>query len=381
MNAVGVSSSVSPFPDAAEAQEKMDPTIASAVEKEKAGAAKTAKLVEPKSFSEKSFSQYIIDLCAAGRHRAAENYYLKNVRQLLDSKINGKEKLNHLIYLPRIIQSGGGTKHGYQKLRIKAAGVERAIKGLALPKGGAFIELGCGAHDPLALPTYFYLNGFEPCYGIDLLPPRTEYYSALSMYDICVNVRAFPRFYARPGVEPKDVLPRLKPFHLTRFEQGSLAGGFGAASDKIKFLQEDICQADIKKESCSLIVSFAVLEHVTDISRVAQTLYDLLLPGGVVYHFVDLADHRSYRGDGAFGPLSFLADEVAPPNMNRLRAPQITEAHVAAGFEILRDSRESVEMPDEILKNLQPRFREFSPEDVSVIKQSLILRKPGIPRA
>ncbi|HMN70393.1 MAG TPA: methyltransferase domain-containing protein [Rhodoblastus sp.] len=294
--------------------------------------------------------------------------------------MNGKEKLNHLIYLPRIIQGGGGTKHGYQKLRIKAAGVERAIKGLALPKGGAFIELGCGAHDPLALPTYFYLNGFEPCYGIDLLPPRTEYYSAMSMYDICLNVRTFPRSYCRPGVEPKDILARLKDFHLTKFEQGNLAAGFGAAKDKVKFLQEDICEADIKRESCSLIVSFAVLEHVTDITRVAQTLYDLLLPGGVVYHFVDLADHRSYRGDGAFGPLSFLADEVAPPNMNRLRAPQITEAHVAAGFEVLRDSRETAEMPDEILKNLQPRFKAFSLEDVSVIKQSLILRKPGTAR-
>lgn len=340
-----------------------------------------AKLVEPASFSEKAFSQHIINLCAAGRHRAAETYYLKALRGLLDSNINGKEKLNHLIYLPRIIQSGGGTKHGYQKLRTKATGVERALRNVTLPKGGAFIELGCGAHDPLALSTYFYLNGFEPAYGIDLLPPRNEYYSALSMFDICQNIKSVPKSYCRPGVDPKDVLARLRDFRPASFEQGKFVGGFGLARDRVKFLQEDICEADIARGSCSLIVSFAVLEHVTDIARVAQTLYDLLLPGGIAYHFVDLADHRSYRGDGKIGPLDFLAEEEAPPNMNRLRAPQITQAHVDAGFEIVKDDRGRAEMPDWVRENLQPQFKVFSLEDASTIKQSLIARKPGTPRS
>lgn len=331
----------------------------------------------PARFTEKGFTAYIAQLCAAGKHEAAAKYFLQHAHELLESNLNPKEKLNHFLFLPRLIQAGSGTKHGYQKLLRKAQGVENFLTGLELPPGGAFVELGCGAHDPLALSTYYFLNGFEPCYGVDLLEPRNELYSALSMYDILSNVRSFPRRYCRTGTEPQDLSARLQELNIAAFERGEFTAGFGKSQDKIAFLSKDIVEAGIAEGSVSLLVSFAVLEHVSDIQGVCQSLYSLLKPGGVVFHFVDLADHRAYRGDPNFGPLSFLTEPDAPKNMNRLRAPEITEAHRKAGFEILKDSRGTVEMPKHIQDKLIPRFRNMDPDDLRAIKQQLLVRKPA----
>jgi hypothetical protein len=133
----------------------------------------------------------------------------------------------------------------------------------------------------------------------------------------------------------------------------------------------------IPPNSISLLASFAVFEHVDDIDSVSRHIHGLLKPGGVAYHFIDLADHRSYRGDGVYGPLSFLTEEEAPANMNRLRAPQITEAQVGAGFEILRDARISAPVPAGFEDQLVSRFRAMPLGDVTVVKQHLLVRKPG----
>jgi SAM-dependent methyltransferase len=331
----------------------------------------------PARFTEKGFTAYIAQLCAAGKHEAAAKYFLQHAHELLESNLNPKEKLNHFLFLPRLIQAGSGTKHGYQKLLRKAQGVENFLTGLELPPGGAFVELGCGAHDPLALSTYYFLNGFEPCYGVDLLEPRNELYSALSMYDILSNVRSFPRRYCRTGTDPHELLGRLQELNLAAFERGKFDEGFGKARDKVVFKPVDVVKAGIGKGSVSLLVSFAVLEHVSDIKGVCESLFDLLKPGGVAFHFVDLADHRAYRGDPNFGPLSFLIEPDAPKNMNRLRAPEITEMHQRTGFEILKDVRGMVDMPKEIEAKLLPRFRSMALDDVRAIKQQLLVRRPA----
>lgn len=337
----------------------------------------TEKLPKPPTrFAEAEIVNYISRLCANGRQEVAAKYFIDNAQQILGSKLNMKEKLNHLMYLPRLIQGAAGTKYGYQKLLKKAAGIEATLKGIDVPPGGAFIDLGCGAHDPLALATYYYLNGFAPCFGIDLLAPRNEKYSALSMYDIIANARSFPNRYCRAGTEPAQIQRRLSGFALGMFERGNFYGGFGKLRDEIRFEAKDIVESSAEPGSASLIASYAVLEHVSDIQGVCAHLFRLLKPGGIVFHFVDLADHRSYRGDKKFGPLSFLCEEEAPPNMNRLRAPEIVAAHQAAGFEIIKDKRGTIGMPDDVRKNLTARFRNMSVEDLSAIKLQILARRP-----
>lgn len=332
--------------------------------------------LQTRRFSEKGLQEAILELVARKQTDRATKLLIDSLPAMYESNVNSKEKLNNLLFLARAIQHGGGSKHGAVKLRAKVKSLAGFVKDLPLPEGG-FVELGCGAHDPLSLSFYFYLNGLTPACGVDLLPPRTDYFSAVSMYEILANMKMFPGRYTWPGHKPHEILTALRDIDVAAFERGDFWGGVEAMDGKVRLISEDVLECDLLPGSIALFTSFAVLEHVTDIDAIFRRSYELMAPGGVAYHFNDLADHRSYRGDDKFGPLSFLTEEVAPPNMNRLRAPQITEAALAAGFELITDQRISADLPAALKARLVSPFAAMADEDVAVIKQHLVLRKPS----
>ena len=329
---------------------------------------------EPRSFTERGFAEYIIKLCKNGKYEAGGRYYLSHINELLASGVNPKEKINHLIYLSRLIQSGSGMKHGYQKLLRKERGLRQNLEGYDSPPGG-FVEFGCGAHDPIALSVLYYLNGWKPCHAIDLLKPRNEIYSALSMYDIISNIRCFPQRYCFDGTNVTDLVDKISHFDLAAFEAGDFFGGFERIQSDINYEPIDILESSIKENSISRVASFAVLEHVDDIDSICEKLHQVVRPGGIVSHFVDLVDHRVYRRDPQFNSFTFLTEEDAPKGMNRLRASEISESHERHGFEILRDKRQSQIIPEETKQQLLPRYHRMRLEDVSVIKQHLVVRR------
>lgn len=309
---------------------------------------------------------------------AATQYLADNLETIGNWRIQPKEKVALVAYLGRLIQAGGGLKYGYQKVVAnKARALSNVLNKFDVPNEGAFVEFGCGAHDPLVLPTYMYLNGFGPSYGIDLRDPEDSYRTAISMYDMLVNAKMFPGRYCFGERRPKDVLERLQHFDVRAFENGDFAAGTAAIAGKVEFHARDIAESTIPNGSVRLLASFAVLEHVSDIPGVLSKIYDMLMPGALLYHFVDMADHRSYRADGKFHALHFLTDEDCPPNLNRIRAFEVTDAHVKAGFEVLADDRHSIDLPQSFLDKLLPRYAAMPVEDVAVIKQYLVLRKPG----
>ena len=331
---------------------------------------------KPPNFRTPESIDYFLYLIKSDKAKRAGEYLVEMFEDILASNIHIQEKINHLIFLPRLLQRGGATKHGARKLLRKAGMVERNIKGIELPAGGAFVDFGCGAHDPVALATYYYANGFKKAYAIDLLPPRNELYSALAMYDILASIRLFPERYCRPGVTVKQLLKRLSVFNITAFEDGNFSLGMESAAGKVCYEPVDILELSIEPESVSVLFSSAVLEHVSDIDGVCKKIYDGLMPGGVAFHFIDMADHRSYRRGSECGPLSFLTEEIAPKNMNRLRKSEQLAAQHRAGFEIIKLSSVNAELTDDIRSKLVERFRGLDDDDVSTIKMSLTVRKP-----
>jgi hypothetical protein len=119
-----------------------------------------------------------------------------------------------------------------------------------------------------------------------------------------------------------------------------------------------------------------VLEHVDDLPRVCRNLYDSLMPGGLAYHMIDLSDHRAYRGDGQYHPLSFLTEEDAPSNINRIRAHEHIKTQIETGFELLRQARTNVDVPEEIRSRLLPRFAAMDEREMSATRLYVLLRKP-----
>jgi len=336
-----------------------------------------ARAVAPdaRSYAEKDLQKVILDLVAGKQTDRATKALIDALPGIQQSNLNIKEKLNNILFLARAIQQGGGAKYGHVKLAGKIRTLTGSIGKVTLPEGG-FLELGCGAHDPLGLAIFFYLNGLTPCYGIDLLPPRTPHYSALSMYEILAHVKMFPGRYTWGGKRPIDIINGLRTINAAAFESGDFAAGLESLSGQVDLLNEDLLDCPIVPGSIALLTSFAVLEHVNDIDAIMRRCYELVAPGGIAYHFVDLADHRSYRGDGVFGPLSFLTEDKAPANMNRLRAPQVTAAATAAGFQIVKDQRAGVDLTPDLQARLVAPFATMAPADVAVIKQHLVLRKP-----
>lgn len=343
----------------------------------RARAAQPAKQQDPSAapYSEKGLQNVILDLVAKKNTDRATKALIDALPAIFQSNVNSKEKLNNLLFLARAIQHGGGSKHGHVKLRNKLKTLINCVGKEPVPAGG-FLELGCGAHDPLAMAMFFYLNGLTPAYGVDLLPPRTPYFSALSMFEILAHVKMFPGRYVWGGKRPIDVINQLRTIDIAAFERGDFNAGVESVEGKVNLLAEDLLTSSIEAGSIALLTSFAVFEHVTEVDAIFRRCFELMVPGGIAYHFIDLADHRSYRGDGQFGPLSFLTEERAPANMNRHRAPQFAAAAQAAGFEVIKDQRSSGDLTAALQGQLVAPFDTMVPADVAVIKQHLLLRKP-----
>jgi hypothetical protein len=332
---------------------------------------------KPKLFSEAAYFTHLKALVDEGAYEEATRYFMESLADLAGSKTNAKEKFNHVLYGARLVQGGGGTKHGYQKLLRKYRSLVSNLGEFWPDARGGFVELGCGAHDPLGLASCMFLNGFEPACGIDLLPPHNPCYSALSMFDTLSNIRSFPRRYCHASTNVGDLVKRLALFDLAAFERGEFGAGFHKIPSRVRFEASDIIDSPVAAGSVSLLTSFAVLEHVTDIDAICRHLFRIMRPEGVIYHFVDLADHRSYRDAARYSPFTFLTEEECPASLNRLRAPQITAAHAAAGFEVLKDLRQAQPLPPADRERLLPQYRAMRIDDVAVVKQHLVLRKPG----
>ena len=266
------------------------------------------------------------------------------------------------------------TRHGYEELSRKTRVLKRNVDSHGLPAGG-FVELRCGGHNPVALAALHYLNGFSPCHAIDSGRPTNETLSALLMYEILANILCFPDRYCLGDTKVADLLDRMRTLDLQAFEAGDFSGGLKGVADHICYEPVDIRHSKIEDDSISRLVSFAVLDDVDDLDSMCEKIHRILRTGGICFHFIDFTDHRIYRGDGKLDALTYLTKKDVPKGVNRLLAHEIVEAHERHGFEILTDRRRSVVMSEEARKRLLPRFQRMREEDVSVVRQHLVVRR------
>lgn len=327
--------------------------------------------------TEAGFRADLDALLASGKNEPALTHLITELPRLLGTnKINRKEKLKHLTFAGRMLQGAGLGKYGPQKLERKATNLARVVKRHGLRSRRTFVDLGCGAHEPLGLATYFYVNGFEKAFGSDFMPVSDSAYAALSMADILTDMYIFPETYMMDGTDLDSYLARIKNFDLGALKRGDLDAGLARVAQNVEFKCCDIVEAGIEPGSVSFLISYAVFEHVMDIPGVTKHIYDLMEPGGLGFHYIDLADHRAYRHDGDYNEFSFLTEEDCAPNLNRLRASEQVAAFTAAGFEILENKPKQKTIPEETHKRYLPRFAAMSDVDQSAHAMRLVIRKP-----
>ncbi|QLC22989.1 methyltransferase domain-containing protein [Parasphingopyxis sp. CP4] len=331
-----------------------------------------------RGFSESRFVAGFSDLIADGEPEKALDYFIGELDLLKASKLNRKEKLNHLVYMSKIIQSNGNAKHGWQKLQRKSRQARRVMALTDVPRDKTFLDFGCGAHDPVSLSTFFYLNGFPRSVACDMRPMRNPTYSAISLYETLAEFNLHPEQFMLDDVEESDFKQRLSHFDTNKLAQGEIDTVLGGLSGSIDHRIDNLLNLDVDDDELGFVVSFAVLEHVDEIQPIMDWLYRKTAPGGAHFHFIDIADHRSYQPGGGFNAWSFLTEEDAPEGMNRLRKGEHLEAITGAGFEILQERSVEGEVPPETAEALLPRWKDMSKSDIDTIKLTVMFRKPAL---
>lgn len=118
---------------------------------------------------------------------------------------------------------------------------------------------------------------------------------------------------------------------LSALLQRSDGGGYKAAG--LTVLSEQPCEAIELAEPVEFITLTSVLEHVTKPDEVVASFGRLLQPGGVMWHSIDLRDHRDFSR-----PFDFLYKKHQPYELrteNRLRSSDWFTLLSKYGFETL----------------------------------------------
>ncbi|MGP1281737.1 MAG: methyltransferase domain-containing protein [Parasphingopyxis sp.] len=327
-------------------------------------------------FDEEQFLSDFDSLLGAERHDEAIDLLIRQLPKMANSRLNRMEKLNHLLFGGRRLQHAGIGKHGWEKLLRKAHTANRAFADRNIARNSTFLDLGCGPHDPVALSAYYYLNGFRRTLACDLQPPRNALFSAYSMYDIVVHMRAFPEKIRMSGTDERLFRERLDDFEIERFAKGDWSGAMAQLSGKIEHYPKNVLELPVDDGELGFAVSFAVLEHVDDADAIMKWLYRKATPGGIQFHFIDMADHRSYDADSDADAWTFLTEEEAPPSMNRLRKSEHLAAIEKAGFRIVSMNETKAEMPRKTAARLIEPWKSMSDEDLLTTKLTVVIQKP-----
>lgn len=304
---------------------------------------------------------------------------IASLPELAAGRFNPQEVLSQLLFVPRMAQNAGHTKYGFRKALRKSKSIAWKVRrhgGLASKQ--TFVEFGAGAHDPLAVSAVYYLNGFQRACGNDMQELRSEQFTAMSMYDLLANVALLPDEFALPGfkTDPDDISRRTRNFDAQALLDGRLDDGVQLNDGSIDHLVGDIVDMPLSDGEVSLLASFAVFEHVDDMAGVLSFLYDRTADDGIGFHYIDLADHRSYgKGRLEFNKYSMLTEDDSPGNVNRLRKSEHIDAFSAAGFEILEVTSRNEALPEAVASNLHPRFAAMSEDDQTAYTVTIITRK------
>jgi SAM-dependent methyltransferase len=305
----------------------------------------------------------------------ALDHVVDEMPSMARSNLHRKEKLNHMLFSNRRLQHAGIAKHGWEKLLRKAGTANRAFSEAQIDKNSTFLDLGCGTHDPVALSAYYYLNGFNRTIACDLQEPRTPVYSAFSMYDIIAHMNLFPKDFCLEGTHSLSFEGRLDELQAKAFADGQWDQALAALDGKIEHKAMNVLDLPVADNELGFAVSFAVLEHVEDINAVMEWLYRKSKPGAVQFHFIDLADHRSYTPGSGADAWTFLTEKTAPQGMNRLRKSEHIAAIEKAGFQILSANDSQEELPTETSAKLIKPWKSMSEDDLETTKLTVVIQK------
>lgn len=254
-------------------------------------------------------------------------------------------------------------------------------------------ELGPG--DSLGLGLAALLSGVDCYYGLDIVAHTDREANKLVLSEL---VRMFQSRAPRPtrGWPDFDHLLDERQFPSRILSEPRLAQSLNAA--RISRIGEALNAPDglsdeltlsyrvpwddaavIARESVDLVISHAVLEHVADVRKTYQALYQWLKPGAFMSHQIDFRSHNltpEWNGYRAISePIWRVMLGKRPYLINRVPCSGHIAAMTDCGFEIVCALRHT--RTDGISRSqLSSKWRDMSEDDLICDELFVQARKP-----
>ena len=266
-------------------------------------------------------------------------------------------------------------RYGPDRIHQVAHLVHERLSSVRSIVGARYADVGAGCHHPLGTCTALYLNGLSFAVALDAAP-TDERRAAEALYDLLVDCLVDPDRWHWSELARERFLLNIRRFDLKALRSGDLAGGI--AGVPIRHAVCDLADPPLHEGSLDLMSSQAVLEHFLDHERVLARLHDLLAPGGVGVHHIDLTDHRRYEEPDRYHPFSFLAeaDDWSDGLCNRLRASEFLAAIEAAGFETRLLAKTRLPLPEGFRARIAGRFRAMPLEELETTNLDCLTIRP-----
>jgi SAM-dependent methyltransferase len=239
--------------------------------------------------------------------------------------------------------------------------------------GAAYLELGSGSVNPLALGLVFVAAGASSFTGVDLEQIQDEPRAA----------RAMARLIDAMLADPTEILLDLPitrdgiVAHLHDVDAAALRGGdLGGRGPRLGLVKGSAHTLPSETSSINVVISNSFLEHVEDIDAVFGEIARVTRVGGFSVHQIDGIDHLSYEG-GESGPHDFLRE---PPGgmvhgSNRIRVlefPAIFERH---GFEVQQVLSRQIEIADDEVAAFSEPWRSMPREVLETVQATIVARR------
>ena len=212
------------------------------------------------------------------------------------------------------------------------------------------------------------------------LGPGNSYYNAyrflLQGAHKVVLIDKYPRYYntKRQRVFYAHEINHIKEKYGA--ESLKVIGIESVRSSAIQMYAGDIIKMEIPEE-VDFVYSHHVLEHVKDVPGTLTALFELMKPGALAYHVIDLRDHFNFNSPFLFYKYSThtwenILTKEGKSFTNRLRVDELLHAFEQAGYEImnLETMRFELDVP-----RMADIFTDKDEEILSTGKASFLVRK------
>ncbi|MCK5941056.1 MAG: methyltransferase domain-containing protein [Planctomycetes bacterium] len=236
------------------------------------------------------------------------------------------------------------------------------------------IDFGCGGLNPCGPLFTLLLAGARRGIAIDLdqiQSPTCAAKALHTMVSAAVTGTTQPRI---PG-DAQTILDRVASFDLRKLAQGDHSG---MDRERLDYVQKPLDQAGFADGMFDMCFSTSVFEHLDDPVSVIEEMARIIKPGGLCVHAIDGVDHRHYPRP-EIHPLEFLKDDSDATiiyGCNRIRPLEFAPMFEAAGFEIRTVIEGApLELDDETVASLAPRYRELSRRCLEIARARYYLRR------